>query len=127
MTSLDKVFRPLAVSLLGQFGKAVQYQGQQTSLYNANEGTAENNPIVFTTFAQLSPVGGSSDTTNAALVVGQILTSYMPSVDFESALVNPAAGDQVVIDSEAWTVVSVDPIYSGEQICLYKMTLNFKV
>jgi hypothetical protein len=102
-TVLDEIFVPLALEMVGQFGKVVSHD----------------------------PVGGEADQDVHALIEAPEPSDFpgalvakgarklsIAGAEFDTA---PKYGDRFTIDGRAYTVPEkgVAPIYSGEQVALY--------
>lgn len=121
MTQLDTVFLPLATELLTEYGKAATFHAYTGGSYTPSTGTGSpgsetqySKKIIPPYNVDLSFVDGDT------IRVGDMMTGLAA----ENLEFTPVEGMKVTVESQAWSVVKVQPVYSGESIALYQLILR---
>ena len=118
--ALDSTFRPLAVDLARQFGKTVTLVRVTGSTFDPSTGqTTETTDE--TTFAAVPPQAFSFDRIDGSLVQSSDTLLGLPALSVPAA---PTLEDKVKLDGHTWSIVQVQPTYSGELVALYQVQLR---
>lgn len=122
MTSLDDALLPAVTSILTELGKDLTYvlrEGQAAGEYDLVSGDVVDHTDASEISAKSLPPGNYSHyfTDKATLKDGDLQTG----VAGENLVFDPEGVGmlQVIIDGRTWTVMNKQPVYSGEQICLW--------
>ncbi len=118
-TPLDTKLIPAVQDLLKKYGKSVTFTTFSSKTYNPATGS------VSTSSSQVShritpPVRFDTSLIDNTTIEYEDLQTYsdpISTITFEVGL-------GVTIDSRKYQVVSVSPIYSGDDICLYELQLR---
>ena len=122
MTAFDDEFVPLALEMITEDGKSVTFMTYPLSLHDATTGrTTLGRETNYTKFI-IPPYAYEEKYINGDTVKsGDMKTGVAASgLGF---VPNPSE-TKVIIDSVEWSIVNVNPIYSGEQIALYMLQLR---
>ena len=125
-TALDLQIRPVATDLIGQFGRTVIVRHVENG-YNPQ---TDETTTVRTDISTKGVIEGYSaklmqakytmaGSERATLIQVGDLQVTVPGEAFDSS---PLPADVVFLDSTSgslYTIVSVEPVYSGEQVAIY--------
>ena len=118
-TSLDTKLIPAVQDLLKKFGKTVTFTTSVVKSYNPATGSVSN--LVAERTHRITPPTKFDisliDNTTIEYEDLQTYTDPISTITFEVGLI-------VTIDSRRYQVVSVSPIYSGDDICLFELQLR---
>ena len=126
MSALDGALPPLAESLVRQFGKSVvlTYPGADP-VYDPTTGqTIGGEPVevearaIVEAYPDAVARGGE---TNTDSIQRGDLKATLAADELEDA---PTIEVTVTADGKTYTVVTVDPVYTGERIALYVLQLR---
>lgn len=129
MTELDDVFVPLADDMLSTYGKTATLRSYPSAGYDPTIGdTTLGTPVDET--VKVSPPEavdtGGIRAVGEHLVVGEISSSYelLAYIAAQDLATNPEVGMHLILDTTSYEITMVSPVYSGEQICLYRLYLR---
>ena len=120
-TSLDTKLIPKTLEIINKFGKTVTFKERQISSYSANDGQAIETGVILHS-SKVSPPekfqkrfvdGDIVKESDLAVILPASGLTWMPKRDLE-----------VEFDNEVWKIMSVEPIFSGEQIVAYTIQLR---
>ena len=121
-TELDLVFVPLAKELLDEFGKTVTITDRApVGSYNPKTGTVVD-PVKNSYSIKIIP----PDQMRQFYIAGDLVENGTLKSGFaaQDLPFTPVNGMTVDIDGRIWTKTEFNPIYSGDEIALYEMTLE---
>lgn len=120
MTILDDSLIPGVQDLLDELGKAATLRHVTASTYNPTTGAASK--TTTDEAVKITPPSGYP----AGMIDGDLVRhGDVKCLVAAQDLTNiPAEDDRVVYDSQTFGIVTVAPIYSGEQVCAYKLQLR---
>lgn len=118
MTQLDTLFRGLATNLIGQFGKEVTFTSIGGVVYDPDTLTSHNSSVAVTVKAIIEDYKPREYGTGLILVGDKKLSVAA------AGLTKPKPGDTVTLDSDTWSVISVNEEWSGEQISMYSIQIR---
>lgn len=119
MTELDAEIGPLALELIDEFGKAVEYRIVATGIYNTDTATVENTDTIFNIKGILEEYSGQAFLSGLIEAGDKKLTIAAQAVNSL-----PTTQDTVLIDTKIFRVVGVKITYSGELAALYELQLR---
>lgn len=132
MTAFDKIFPPLAYSLLSGAGRDITYSRKSQGVYDM-----VTRQQVTTTSLSMSvkglfvtpeedAFGGIASRSSPALAVEVTRHVIIAGKPFADAGVEPQIGDELrtLTDSTDWKVMKVTPTYSGELVAIYTLEIS---
>ena len=119
MTTLDALIRPLAASLLAQYGKPILLRVTDSADYDPATGDADVDRTNYALYGLVSAPEHTLYDPGVALTgdVQVILADY--TLDRP-----PKSGDLIGMDGVDWTIVAVNSTYSGEQAAIHTLLLR---
>lgn len=120
MTALDTKIIPKVFNLVAKYGKVVTFNSRSGYTYDETEGTATS------TITSYSKKVTPPDKYDVRYVDGDLIRVgdsriFLPAQGLEFT---PARGESVIVDSESWTIIKANPIYSGDLVCLWELQLR---
>lgn len=124
MTELDGELPELAVELIDEYGKAVEYVIVGEAVYDkaTAKTTAPKTPVEGVKI--LPPEGYSAYQVAGSGGLVEIADKKLTTAAAYFNGLEPTAGDKVSFDGVEYTVMKVDTIYSGELPCLYVLQVR---
>lgn len=120
MTVLDDKLVPKAKQMLDTFGRTVTYRVNSAS-FNPVESEITGGSVTNTSVKIVPPFPFERRLVdNDKIFEGDMLT-YLAAKDLP---ITPALEGIVIDGSEEWKIVSVDKIYSGDELCLWQLQLR---
>lgn len=127
-TELDTEFRALALELISEVGKSVTWTSRTQDASDYSPATGVGSPTETAYTVTIAP---PTEFDPASLRTSKQFASSNVAIEGELYVMLaasglqfvPAAGDFVEIDSESWSVVGVQRVYSGELVCAYSARL----
>jgi len=116
---LDKRMRALGQRLVGTYGKSVTLR-RTTSSFDPSTGQTTESTTDYATSGVLENYADSR--TDGTLIQTGDLQVTVPALNL--SVTPDQETDSLMIDSEAWTIVNLSRIYSGEQQALYQMQVR---
>jgi hypothetical protein len=120
MATLDAELRQVALDLIEEFGKTVQFRTVLSTYDPATGLTTESDETFYDIKA--SPPAPK----RFFLQEGDVLVhggTYI-FIAAKGLQITPYLGQVVKIGTEAFRITSVEPIFSGEQICLFGLRIE---
>lgn len=119
MAALDPVMAKLALDLINQFGGQATYRRVQRA-YDAGVGNVvESLQDISCRISPPSPyVDDRIDGTSIQRGDAECLVARM------ALTVTPVQEDRLLFKGVTWTIVEVDPIYSGDEIAAFTLQLR---
>jgi hypothetical protein len=118
-TFLDDIFVPITTDLLGSLGKAVTLTNVAAGAYDPTTGQAGSGSssgatvhAIVEDFRGIELAGGLVQIGDKKVSIAGGELASAPSPD----------GDTVTIDGQAFKIVAVNAIYSGESVALWVLT-----
>ena len=120
MTQLDKTAIAKAYALINKFGKVLTYKSER-GVFDPSTGdfTESATPQSFKGFITKPKTG--EITSGMATIEDNIILVASKSLDIE-----PKANDIITINAKDITIKSINSVYSGEEICLYKLICKLR-
>ncbi len=120
-TEFDTEFIALALELINEAGKQVAFKTVSQGAYDAATGKVAGG-TVSTFSSKVSP----PEAYHQRYIDGDTVQVGDVSIMLPSASAGfvPAINTVVTIDGLEWRVVGFNPVYSGEQVALYKLQLR---
>lgn len=120
MTQLDKTAIAKAYALINKFGKGLVYKSEG-GVFDPSTGdfTESATPQSFKGFITKPKTG--EITSGMAIIEDNIILVASRSLDIE-----PKANDIITINAKDITIKSINSVYSGEKICLYKLVCKLR-
>lgn len=123
-TELDTEFRAMALETIAEVGKPVSWTSrtQDSSDYSPSTGVGSPTETAYTvTVTPPQEFDPASMRTSKQFAPSNVSISGELYVMVAASGLQfvPASGDFVEIDSEVWSVVGVQRVYSGELVCAY--------
>ena len=117
--ALDSEILPLAKELADEFGKAVTLVSVSETFDPAtgNTTTTETTHLVNA----VPPQAFNKSRIDGSLIQAGDTVIGLPAQPLSDP---PTTEDKLRFDGGTWTVVAVDPIYSGEQVALYNVQVR---
>ena len=121
MTALDVRLIPKVLEIVERLGKRVTFTVAPPAAYNPDTGEAAQ--VAAATYSKkVSP----PDLYHESLVNGDNIRKgdvrvWLPAGGLEFT---PVINASVTIDGTVWTVMDVQPVYSGEKIAIYGLQLR---
>ena len=120
MTQLDKTAIAKAYELINKFGKALVYKSEGGVVDPSTGDFIESaTPQSFKGFITKPKTG--EITSGMATIEDNIILVASKSLDIE-----PKANDIITINAKDITIKSINSVYSGEEICLYKLICKLR-
>ena len=121
MTQLDKTAIAKAYELINKFGKVLTYKSESEGVFDPSTGdfTDSAKPQSFKGFIT-KPKTGEIES-GMATIEDNIILVASKSLDIE-----PKANDIITINTKDITIKSINSVYSGEEICLYKLVCKLR-
>jgi hypothetical protein len=116
---LDSIMVPLADSLITDFGKTATYK-QVTSTFSASTGKTTSTETPSTVIVT-PPAPYKQNRIDGTVVQTGDVTCNIAG---QAISFTPQIGDRINLNSLDWQIVGVNPVFSGEQIALYKLQLR---
>ena len=125
LTAIDKAARPIAKSVIRQFGREVTFTEKASQTYNPTTGALSSTDTDHTTFAVIQDSKRSLGTQHSQYgrqaSSGQTLhEKNLLVAGFELGFV-PVEGMRVTVGSDKYTVSEVIATYSGEEVATYEI------
>ena len=121
MTLMDVSAKLVADSLIPKYGKAAVLTTKSGGTFKPDEG-AYSSPTTSTTNVLVTPPSGRKfwpGSMSSTAVQGSMITYVRPVQG-----VNIVQGSTLTIDTDVWTITEVEPVYSGELVVLYGLTIK---
>ena len=121
MTQLDKTAIAKAYALINKFGKVLTYKSESEGVFDPSTGDYAENiiPKPFKGFITKPKTG--EITSGMATIEDNIILVASKSLNIE-----PKANDIITINAKDITIKSINSVYSGEEICLYKLICKLR-
>ena len=120
MTQLDKTAIAKAYALINKFGKALVYKSERgVSDPSTGDFTGSVTTKSFKGFITKPKTGEIQS--GMATIEDNIILVASKSLDIE-----PKANDIITINAKDITIKSINSVYSGEEICLYKLICKLR-
>lgn len=118
MTELDNELGPLALELIEEFGKLVQYTKVSEGEYDPETGSAtpSGEPVDVKAIVEDYDLQGSGAGFAAGLIETGDKKLTLAGASFDE---EPTPSDIFGIDGEDFTILNVKNVYSGELVALY--------
>lgn len=120
MATLDAELRQVALDLIDELGKTVQFRTVLAS-YEPTTGLTTESSEVFVDVKATPPAPKRLFLQDDDILVHGDLYFYIAA---QGLTFTPYNGQIIKIESETMRIVSVDPIYSGEQVCIYGLRVT---
>jgi hypothetical protein len=120
-TELDTEFLEDVYEIIDEFGKVVTFWVYGSAVYDPTTGKEISGDATQYNLKVIPPYSIELRYVDGDLIKAGDMLSGVPAKDIEFT---PAKGIKVTVDSYIWTIVRVQPIYSGEWICLYLFQLR---
>lgn len=119
-TVLDKIARPIAKSLIQQFGASVNFTQVEQGEYDPSQSEA---PVVERTYIIKALVEDYNLVDSGAGFAGGLIEFGDKKITIAATSLpfTPTAGDKVEAVNQTFTIIRITTIYSGEQPALYEM------
>lgn len=133
MTALDTTLRQKVYDTIQDLGKTLTFHSNAGSsgsgTYNPATGLFEGTPVAVTYDVKCSPpspyVSRIADTD--AVLTGAVETT-MPALNLDSSFeddhLRPSM--KVVFDNNQWRAQTVEKMYSGDQVCAYRIIMTMQ-
>lgn len=119
MTVLDDKLVPKAKELLQKFGRDVQLINDQKTF---DEATSKvSGASSFVSIKIVPPFPYERGLKGEDIAVDGNAQTYMAALD---APITPVIGRQIKDGTQQWSIVLVDPIYSGNSLALWRLVLK---
>lgn len=120
-TQLDKKMRATAERLITKFGKAAQYTQHSDGAYDPSTGAVSSAGPDSHNVTIAPPAGYDEHFVDGDSVQSSDLKTSLSAsmISFE-----PAVRDELTVDGKRYTILHVNPLYSGEQVALYELQLR---
>lgn len=119
MTVLDSPFRNLAHDLIAKYGKTVTFSKPGTATYDPVTGTNTPGTPTTTTVKVSPPEAFKINEVNGTTIQAQDVKVSAAAVDYV-----PDISQTVTFDGNAYNIISVSPIYSGDLVVKYDCQLR---
>lgn len=121
MAVLDRPLRKVAATLIKRFGARLEYrrivQGAYDSVAGRRVQTVTRVPDVPATVGQ-----AQQDLYGTAVKAGDWIVDIAAlDLSHNDVLFAPTTNDVIVVDNTALRVMSMVPVYSGDEVALYKL------
>lgn len=122
-TEIDTEIRPEIVSLANELGKNIIFNIRAEGIFNTSTNKVTKGVLNSETVRALPPAAPKRELIDGTLIRHGDLFVAIPA---QGLTFNPITAniETVLIDGELWKRQSVNPVYSGEQICMYKLHLR---
>lgn len=127
-TVFDTKFRALATKLVTKFGIT---NGTYTKIthgtMNDDTNKVEGGSVTANVIPMSPPIRYNQTDVDGTLIRSDDYLIYIPAPDFEDAFGASAeieTVDFIEVDSRKLRIINTDPIYSGEQIAVYKLQVR---
>ena len=125
LTAIDKAARPVAKSVIEQFGQQVTFVEESSQTYNPTTGALSSTSTNHTTFAVIQESKRSLGTQHSQYgrqaSSGQTLNEKNLLIPGFELGFTPIEGMRVTEAGNNYTVYGVIATYSGEQIATYEV------
>jgi len=120
-TALDAKLVPRALAIVTKYGLDAEFEVMLVSQYSAESGgTVETGPVTHT--KKVSPPSPFEQRFIDGVAIRQDdLEVYLPGSGLEFT---PAVDMTVRIEKVAYRVVAAGPVYSGEQVAVFRLQLR---
>lgn len=115
MTQFDTLFGGLATDLIGQYGKDVTFTSIGGVVFDPETLTSHNSSVPVTVKVIVE------DYKPREFGTGLILVGDKKFSVASAGLTKPKPGDTITLESSIWSVISVNEIWSGEEIAMYEI------
>lgn len=122
MTEFDTDFVPMAVEMLAEFGKQVTFRVYPEAVYDPETGKNTIGEPADYTVKAIPPYSYEAKYIDGDTVLAGDMQTGIAASGLE--FTPKPSETKVVIDSVEWSIVSVQPQYSGEQIAVYLIQLR---
>lgn len=125
LTAIDKAARPIAKSVIAQFGQEVTFTEKASQTYNPTTGALSSTDTDHTTFAVIQDSKRSLGTQHSQYgrqaSSGQTLHEKNLLIAGLDLGFVPIEGMRVTVGSDKYTVSEVIATYSGEEVATYEI------
>ena len=121
MTELDDCIRPVALSLLQEFGKPVTFTVTSGGTYDRSTGGVTGSSTEDFTWEISPPQPFNERLVDGDLVQRGDLQTFIADKDIPFTV---DTGIKIDIDGEKWEIVSFMKLYSGVLIAAYELQLR---
>lgn len=121
MTAIDDRLIPKVEALIARLGKSIVINCVTNEGTVSNDGSVKGRTETPVTVKVIPPYPVDDKYVNGDTTRMGDLQTYVPAVSFGY---EPVAGWTAVIDNKTWTIVSVEPIYTGDAIALYGLVMR---
>lgn len=132
-TALDLALGPVAANMINQFGTTVTLRGGEVTTYNAETGVAtkstqeEERKVIINSATTMQ--GAGAKTTSKGVKPNASNSSFDKSgltlvFARQGESFPPATGYNVIFGDEQYTIQSVTPEYSGDEIAVYSVVVS---
>lgn len=121
MTILDTKLIAEVYNIAQTYGKTVVFQEVGSSVYDPTTGKTTDSSITNHSVKVTPPSPYSHRLVDGDLIQVRDVQIILPS---KNLTFTPTQGMQVTIDSEAFDILEINPLYSGDSICAYDLQLR---
>ena len=120
MTQLDKTAIAKAYELINKFGKVLTYKSEG-GVFDPSTGDFTESVTTQSFKGFITKPKTGEITSGMATIEDNIILVASKSLDIE-----PKANDIITINAKDITIKSINSVYSGEEICLYKLVCKLR-
>ena len=118
MAFQDSFARPLAKTLVNRFRvNSLSYVRESVPTYDPATGTATSSETVFT---KAGAVEMSKNIEGGGVAGSQELNAWICLADIGDQI--PTTRDHLVYLGKSWKIISIDPLFSGDQLYACRVT-----
>ena len=121
MTQLDKTAIAKAYELINKFGKVLTYKSESEGVFDPSTGDFVESVTTQSFKGFITKPKTGEITSGMATIEDNIILVASKSLDIE-----PKANDIITINAKDITIKSINSVYSGEEICLYKLVCKLR-
>ena len=120
MTQLDKTAIAKAYELINKFGKVLVYKSEG-GVFSPSTGDFTESVTTQRFKGFITKPKTGEITSGMATIEDNIILVASKSLD-----IKPKANDIITINAKDITIKSINSVYSGEEICLYKLVCKLR-
>ena len=121
MTQLDKTAIAKAYELINKFGKVLTYKSESEGVFDPSTGDFAESVTTQSFKGFITKPKTGEIQSGMATIEDNIILVASKSLDIE-----PKANDIITINAKDITIKSINSVYSGEEICLYKLVCKLR-